>query len=1445
LLLLLAVLALVLRTEQAQTWIGGKAIAYLNSTYGTQISVAKVRLELPNLVHIQAAYSPDDTGDTLAFIQEASIRIRKYDRAHNLLHFGLVKAKDVKLLMRIHPEDTLFNFARFLALFDSERDTTRPLFRLEVDDFSLEGITYDKLHVGCQGCTNIRLRNATLKGRNLLLFGMEVGAEIAEMTYRDLDRFDLNQFYGKAKWTPELVTVDSIAFETDFSKVAFKGIMQTDSLGGYRKFLDLAQITGRFYRAEVSSREFQEWIPQFPDFSDFRISGWFDGTVNDFSAKGVDVMVGHSVFSGDVALRDCTNPEQLYLDASVRRLVSDYLDVERFVWQFLPSPPDYPIEKLGRFQLAGDYKGTIKDFEVNGTATGTFGKVLAAATLSNLGQADAVGYEGRFQFEDLDLKLLTDETFLGPVSGGGLIKGIGLTRERLRALVDFRFNKFTLNGYPITNLNLNGFVEDRAFDGRLTARDPNLDLDFQGSVGFKTEDLTMNFSAKLHRADLMALNISKDSVSILAANADINFTNDSVQDWLGVVLLDNISFHNSRRHYFFNAIKLKSSVSGRGKEFLITSDLLDASVRGTFEIEDLVPVFQAAIHEIYPHYPHGKEWPDVVADLDLKLKDAGLVFDLLTPGFYASSNTLLKLKLDGKNKSGDLRFYAPELQIQKHKFIESSLDFSGKFGALKGSQQTQLYQYGNIRLDSLELRFVQQNRTILYDFSSLAREASAPEFNLSGSVAFEAQNQTSVMFKESAFDISGFHFEIDDGNEIRLFDKRVEVSKLRITQDAGFIALEGIISGNPFEVLRITLKDMTVGIFDELLDIPSLRFDGLFNGELIGSDLFSAPKFAAILQIDSLEINRQWLGDLTANANWDLYENMVNLSGNATRGTRQTLSYNGIFYPGKDNSVFLDARLNRFRLAFLEPVFGGILSDLRGAVNGTFVMEGPILKPQFDGQFTLDQVGMKVPYLNTQYVIQGSPQLQFTESRIFWEDVPIRESSTGTSGVISGLVGHKRLSDFTLNIRVEAENLLALDTDPTSENYFYGRAFAKGNVDILGPVENIQIRMNATSVGNTKIHIPLDNPLEVSQQRFINFVGASQPEQKDSSVYSRVEGLNLDLVFNMTPDAEVELQLDPDAGGTISGRGTGRIRLTMDESGELEMFGNYEIATGNYQFMLQRLVNKPFKVAPGSTISWNGDPFNAILDIRATYNTRTTLNGVVTNPSYPGNRVNVDLDLLLKGNLMDTEISFDIKLPQSDPAFQEELNSRFSNSDQLNEQAFSLLVYNSFFDATGGAGGGLGNLAGTALGANAMQGLSAQFSNFLNKGTGDLFDINVAYNPGGINTAADPLLASQEEVAIDVSRQFFDDRVVINSVFDVPVGANPNRLAGNVSVEYKITPDGRIRTRFFNRSNLDNPYVDQLAPYSQGIGIFYRKDFDKFSLGETFRRIVARKEDAD
>ena len=101
------------------------------------------------------------------------------------------------------------------------------------------------------------------------------------------------------------------------------------------------------------------------------------------------------------------------------------------------------------------------------------------------------------------------------------------------------------------------------------------------------------------------------------------------------------------------------------------------------------------------------------------------------------------------------------------------------------------------------------------------------------------------------------------------------------------------------------------------------------------------------------------------------------------------------------------------------------------------------------------------------------------------------------------------------------------------------------------------------------------------------------------------------------------------------------------------------------------------------------------------------------------------------------------------------------------------------------------------------------------------FDVGFNYRPG------DQL--SSDEVEVALSKQFLNNRMTVNvnGNYDVrPTTTTTNQLVGDVDVEYKINKSGKVRMKVFTRAN--DHLLYEYAPYTQGVGIFYREEFDTF-----------------
>ncbi|MFQ5335513.1 MAG: translocation/assembly module TamB domain-containing protein, partial [Flavobacteriales bacterium] len=299
----------------------------------------------------------------------------------------------------------------------------------------------------------------------------------------------------------------------------------------------------------------------------------------------------------------------------------------------------------------------------------------------------------------------------------------------------------------------------------------------------------------------------------------------------------------------------------------------------------------------------------------------------------------------------------------------------------------------------------------------------------------------------------------------------------------------------------------------------------------------------------------------------------------------------------------------------------------------------------------------------------------------------------------------------------------------------------------------------------------------------------------------------------------------------LKARGRGNIEMKITTLGDFNILGQYEIEDGDYLFTLQNIINKKFLLEKGGSITWNGDPYNATLDITALYKLKAPLYDILQDSSYK-KRVPVDCRLKMTGKLASPSIAFDIDLPKSDEKIQSDVASAIGTQEEMNKQVFTLLMLNRFKSPGGATSSanrvGIGSSTTSEL-------LSNQLTNWLSQISND-FDIGVDYRPG------DEI--SSQELDVALSTQLFNDRMILEGNIGMSDNNNTgvsgnNSVAGDFSLEYKITDDGKLRAKVYNESNDQNIMNTNTAKYTQGAGISYREEFDTF--GEFLRKIFRKK----
>jgi hypothetical protein len=270
-------------------------------------------------------------------------------------------------------------------------------------------------------------------------------------------------------------------------------------------------------------------------------------------------------------------------------------------------------------------------------------------------------------------------------------------------------------------------------------------------------------------------------------------------------------------------------------------------------------------------------------------------------------------------------------------------------------------------------------------------------------------------------------------------------------------------------------------------------------------------------------------------------------------------------------------------------------------------------------------------------------------------------------------------------------------------------------------------------------------------------------------------------------------------------------------------------------------VNKEFNITKG-TIVWNGNPYNATVDITASYPTRAAFFDLLSETLTSSEEiisakklVPVNVEMKASGSLIKPAINFDLLTPNTNGNSQvnflalQKLQKIKEDQNELNNQVFGLMVLNRFLPTsnTTDASNPFNSVYKNTLTELASIQVSKRINDAFYRITkDDKTQINLNYRL--YDAATD--IRNYNEWNVNVSRRFFNDRLTIDGGFVYDYGktetTNNTNLAGDFLVEYKLTLDGRVKLKGFKKTEYD--ILSERNKNRTGLGLSYRREFNTF-----------------
>ncbi|MBI3517990.1 MAG: translocation/assembly module TamB [Bacteroidetes bacterium] len=1461
----LGVLVWALQTESFQTWTAQKLTAYLSKEVNAKIEIDRVKISFISNVTLQGVFVSDKHNDTLVYGKNITVDVSGFNYKTHRLNLDAVNLSDVKVKLLKYKNEEDWNF-QYLADYFASKDTTKTdtmpsPWKITYGELKLNNVdfTYHLLRdtdkvIQNMNYNNIHVSHVFGSLTDIDFKGDTIFAQINHLSAKEQCGIAIKNLTTKAKVSPAELRCDSLTLRTDNSYVKGKLKFKYDRWLDYQDFINKVYIKGNLKDSTyVNFKDIAYFAEELNGFNEVLvIKGKVRGYVNDLS--GTDMMVSyrsHTQFIGDMGITGLPDIDKSYIHFDAQKLSTSKSDLEKFP---IPpfSKPTYlklpnEVEKLGVISYKGKFDGFINNFATYGTFKTDVGNLKTDLQLDNTSKSKIVQYSGSISSTSFDLsKLFPDVKFVGPISLSTKIKGKGLTKKEMDATFDGVVQSVVYNHYQYKNVKIDGAFKNQIFEGNVVSKDTNANFDFNGTIDFIDEVPKMDFISTINNFDLDKTNFSTSQLNgRVSSQILIKLNGDNIDNLSGQINFDNTIYQTDEKLYKLSSFNLDLDQSTSLKNIKLTSNIANVQLSGKYKLSTLPDAFLQYLNEYFPTFVKTKTrhiYSDK-ADLKVKIKNFTIVKELFLKDLMISPNSLVESSFDASINYLNLKTNSDLINYSGIKFKNNKIGVNSLPNGVSFSYDANAINVSDsFAFKNPSLVFIANDKTTNFNLNWDNQSTPNNAGVVDGKIVFGNTTAT-VLFDKIKYVIEDSTWQIVKSNPIVIDTSfSVAINSLTFYNQNQLVTIDGKLSKNNADKLDIFIQNFKLAQLNPFIEDSKMTIDGTLTGNTTVFGVFGKTIVSSQINFQDLKLNNKLIGYGEINSEYNPEKEYVNINGFSAfakdfdGNLLKNIEFQGYYFPKKkEESIDITFKAEPLDLSLLQPFLDGILNFKVGFLNGNGKITGTLDNPQINARLKFFKCVMVVDFLNVQYSVNGNVDVM--PKQINFENIEIRDKM-GNSGSVYGNIFHNNFKDMRIDFDINTNKLMVLNTTAANNPSYYGTAYASGNAGIYGFLDDIKMELNMKTNGGTYFYIPLDGPAEIGNNDFIRFV---TKDTVKTIVKTNKSNFSLDFNLEATKDAEVQLIFDEKSGDIIKARGDGILNMKINSKGKFDMFGDYVLSTGDYLFTLEDFVTKKFEIQKGSSIKWNGNVYKANIDIVANYKQRASIKPLFPNDSTNNynKRFPVDCKLYMKDKLTSPDITFGIELPTIDETTRSAIKSILSDENELNRQVFSLLLLRSFVTPVSVAGAG-GISAGGAAAATGSEMLSNKMSNWLNGVTKDI-DIGVNYRPGGS--------LSSDELDLALSKQLFNNRLSIDGNFGVAnnnttsnttttKSNNSSNLIGDVTLEYKLSESGKYRVKVFNRSNDNTEAATSGGPFTQGLGIFYREEYE--NLGELYRRYIAK-----
>ena len=1067
--------------------------------------------------------------------------------------------------------------------------------------------------------------------------------------------FSLKKMSLKLVANSRQTSIDNFAIELPETSLKLDTIhLIYDSLKAFDRFTEQVRFSFRTLPSQITLKDISPFLPALSHFKEpISLDMEVKGTVNQLTCSHLEITADNRQFrlKGDVALQDLSHPQDAYVFGTLSELTATTRGVGFLVRNLSHDYNGVPpvLERLGNVSFRGEVSGYFTDIVTYGQLHTDLGGVNMDLKLSSDKSKGLFAYSGAVKTTDYKLgKLLANEqlgeiTFNLDVHGRHVTDRLPVVELKgLIASVDY-------SRYRYENITLDGEYKQGGFNGKVALDDPNGSIYLNGDVNVSSRIPTFNFQAIINKLRPHDLNLtSKYPDTEFSLKLRANFTGGSVDEMIGEINVDSLEFMSPEKQYFMNNMNIRASKQNNENQLRLTSEFLTASVEGKFQYHTLPASILNIMRKYVPSLILPPKKPIETHNnfqFDIHIYNTDILSTIFDIPLTVYTHSTLKGYFNDPLQRLRVEGYFPRLQY-KNNFIESGMILcENPSDHIRARVRlTNLKKKGAVNL-SLDAQAKDDN------ISTTLNWGNSAAVTYSGQLAAVAKflrtegekpllkamvevKPTDIILNDTLWQIHPSQVVVDSG--------KVDVNNFYFSHQDRYVRINGRLSDNPQDSVKVDLKDINMGyVFDIASISDDVNFEGDATGTAYASGVFKKPVMNTRLFIKNFSLNQGRLGDLNIYGEWDNENRGIRLDASIKDISTTPSRVTGIIHPLKPESgLDLNIEANELNLKFLEHYMKSIANDIKGRATGKVHFYGKFKGLNLDGAVMTD-ASMNFDILNTHFAIKDT--ILLAPTGLTFNNIHISDME-GHSGRMNGYLHFQHFKNLNYRFEIQANNMLVMNTKESTDMPFYGTVYGTGNALLTGnAIQGLDVNVAMTTNRNSIFTYINGSVASATSNQFIKFVDKTPRRTIQDSIqiisyYEQLQqkrqeaeeeqktDIRLNILVDATPDATMKIIMDPVAGDYISGKGTGNIRTEFYNKGDVKMFGSYQINQGVYKFSLQEVIRKDFVIKNGSTITFNGAPLDANLDIQASYTVNSaSLNDLIPEESSSENIFSYDI----------------------------------------------------------------------------------------------------------------------------------------------------------------------------------------------------------------------------